>query len=452
MENQQIEYKKSFGKDVIISLVAFANSEGGKVMVGVLDNGELCGVHVGPETIQRYINEIKTSTYPQLFPSVKTIEKERHAVLLFEINEYPVKPVAYKNRYYKRVHNSNHLLSLEEIVDLQQQSLAVSFDAVTRGEQLNSLDLKLIEHFFARVNERGRVELKGDVVTNLKKLNLVRDEKITFAAHLLFGNPDTSIRIGRFKSKATIIDDIVLSGPLYPLVDEAMTHIKKHINLSYHFDGSVQRKERWQYPLEVIRELLLNSIVHRDYKYASDIIVKIFDDKIEFTNPGTLFGRLSIADLQRDDYVSSLRNRLIAEVFYLTGDIERYGTGFVRIREFLKDYPEIVFSLEEVADFFRVVLQIRDLTPQVTPQGTPQVTPQVSLEVLRLLRTLDRPLSRQEIQSKLGLQDRKHLRQKYLLPALEAGLIELAEPDKPNSPRQKYLLSQNGRMLLEEAS
>lgn len=241
-----------------------------------------------------------------------------------------------------------------------------------------------------------------------------------------------------------MVDDIVLSGPLYPLVDEAMTLIKKHINLSYHFDGSVQRKERWQYPLEVIRELLLNSIVHRDYKYASDIIVKIFDDKIEFTNPGTLFGRLSIADLQRDDYVSSLRNRLIAEVFYLTGDIERYGTGFVRIREFLKDYPEIVFSLEEVADFFRVVLQIRDLTPQVTPQ--------VSLEVLRLLRTLDRPLSRQEIQSKLGLQDRKHLRMKYLLPALEAGLIELAEPDKPNSPRQKYLLSYKGRMLLEEAS
>jgi len=304
----------------------------------------------------------------------------------------------------------------------------------------------LIEHFFARVNERGRVELKGDVVTNFKKLKLVRDEKITFAAHLLFGNPDTAIRIGRFKSKATIIDDIVLSGPLYPLVDEAMTHIKKHINLPYHFDGNVQRKERWQYPLEVIRELLLNSIVHRDYKYASDIIVKIFDDKIEFTNPGTLFGRLSIADLQRDDYVSSLRNRLIAEVFYLTGDIERYGTGFVRIREVLQDYPEIEISMEEFADFFMVVLQIRGPSTQATPQATPQAMS----EILRILRVLEKPLGRQEIQDRLGLQDRKYLRKKYLLPALEAGFIELSIPDKPNSPNQKYLLSEKGRMEREK--
>jgi ATP-dependent DNA helicase RecG len=175
---------------------------------------------------------------------------------------------------------------------------------------------------------------------------------------------------------------------------------------------------------------------------VSDIIIKIFDDRIGFTNPGTLFGSLSIDDLQRDDYVSSLRNRLLAEAFYLTGDIERYGTGFVRIREFLQEYPEIALSLQEVADFFRVVLQVRGFTPQVTPQ--------VTQEVLRLLQTLNGPLSRQEIQDKLGLQDRKHVRRKYLLPALEAGLIQLTDPDKPNSPRQKYLLSDKGRMLLAE--
>lgn len=438
MEDKKIEYKKSFG---IITLVAFANSEGGKVLVGVQDNGEVCGVHIGPETVQRYINEVKTSTYPQLFPSVQSMERDGQTILVFEISEYPVKPVAYKNRYYKRIHNSNHLLSLEEIVDLQQQSLAVSFDAVPRGEKLDSLDLKLIELFLQRINERGRLELKGDVVTSLKKLKFIRDEKITFAAHLLFGVPDTSIRIGRFKTEATIIDDIVLSGPLYPMVDEAMKYIKKHINLSYHFDGSVQRKERWQYPLEVIRELLLNSVVHRDYKNVSDIIIKIFDDKIVFTNPGLLFGKLRIADLQRNDYVSSLRNRLLAEAFYLSGDIERYGTGFVRIREVLLDYPEVEISMEEFADFFMVVLQIQETSTQATPQ--------VESEILRILRVLDKPLGRQEIQDRLGLQDRKYLREKYLLPALEAGFIELSIPDKPNSPNQKYLLSEKGQMTIE---
>jgi len=64
VESRQIEYKRSFGKEVIISLVAFANTDGGKVIVGVGDNGAACGTDVGPETVQRYLNEVKTSTYP----------------------------------------------------------------------------------------------------------------------------------------------------------------------------------------------------------------------------------------------------------------------------------------------------------------------------------------------------------------------------------------------------
>ncbi len=101
-----------------------------------------------------------------------------------------------------------------------------------------------------------------------------------------------------------------------------MTFIKKHINLSYEFDGSLERIEKWQYPLEGLRELLLNAVVHRDYKSASDVVIKIFDDRIIFTNPGTLYGDLTFKDLERNDYISSIRNKLLAKAFYLTGDIE----------------------------------------------------------------------------------------------------------------------------------
>jgi ATP-dependent DNA helicase RecG len=77
-------------------------------------------------------------------------------------------------------------------------------------------------------------------------------------------------------------------------------------------------------------ELLLNAVVHRDYKNTSDIVIKIFDDRIRISNPGRLYGNLKIDDLKRDDYVSSLRNRVLAEAFFLTGDIECYGTGFIQ--------------------------------------------------------------------------------------------------------------------------
>lgn len=142
---------------------------------GLDDSGVLCGLAVGPETVQRYLNEIKVATYPQLMPKILLEKRSGTSLLVFEISEYPVKPVAYKNRYYKRAHNSNHLLMLEEIVALQQQSLLISFDAC-----------------FAQV--------------------------------------------------ATADLDV---------------------NLSYSFDGSLERKERWQYPLEALRELLLNAVVHR---------------------------------------------------------------------------------------------------------------------------------------------------------------------------------------------
>jgi len=324
LESQRIEHEKSFGKEAIISLVAFANTNGGKLIVGIDAKGVVCGIEVEPETIQRYLNEIKVSTYPQLFPNVLFEVRDGKNIIIFEINEFPVKPVAYKGRYYKRVHNSNHTLTLEEIVDLQQQSLSVSYDAYLTPVPLKALDQRLIEQFFARVNNLGRVSLRDDLFANLLKLKLVRDGKLTIAANLLFGDPDFAIRIGRFKSESVIIDDNIVKSPLFDAVDEALTFIKKHINLAYHFDGSIQRKERWQYPIEALRELLLNAVVHRDYKNFSDIIIKIFDNRIIFTNPGRLYGGLSLADLERNDYVSSLRNRLLAEAFYLTGDIERY--------------------------------------------------------------------------------------------------------------------------------
>jgi len=238
-------------------------------------------------------------------------------------------------------------------VDLQQQSLNISYDAYPLKENLSSLDTALLEKFVKTTNSRGRINLQDDLLTNLTKLKLIQAGKPTLAGMLLFGNHGYSIHIGRFKSEDTIIDDLLIKDPLLVALDEAMIFIKKHISLSYQFDGSLKRKESWQYPLEAIRELLLNSVVHRDYKHTSDIVIKIFDDRIVFTNPGRIYGNLTIEDLERDDYVSSIRNKLLAESFYLMGDIEKYGTGFIRIRKLIGDYPGVSYSISETGDFLR---------------------------------------------------------------------------------------------------
>lgn len=355
-ESEFTEFKLSFSKEVIISLVAFANSKGGKVILGLDDSGKIKGLSIEKETLQNYLNEIKQTTYPQLFPNVEVEKVRGKSIIVFDIKEFPVQPVAYKNRYYKRVKNSNHILTLDEIVNLQQQSLNISYDSYPVNKPLSSLNIGLVEEFLEKTNSKGRINLGDDIVTNLTKLRLIKEGKPTLASVLLFGDHDYAIHIGRFKSADVIIDDLLLKQPLMEALQEAAIFIKKHINLAFEFDGELERKEKWQYPLEAIRELLLNCVVHRDYKSTSDIVIKIFDDRISFTNPGRLYGNITVADLQRDDYISSLRNKLLAEMFYLMGDIEKYGTGLIRIRRILRDIPDISLNFEEMGDFFKVDL------------------------------------------------------------------------------------------------
>lgn len=129
-----------------------------------------------------------------------------------------------------------------------------------------------------------------------------------------------------------------------------MKFIVSYISVGFTFNGSLQRKERFAYPLSALREVLLNAVVHRDYTNSSDIQIKIFDDRITIFSPGKLYGGLSMADLSTDYYHSRLRNKLIAEAFYLTKNIEKYGSGFIRIRKELEEYPEIKFTVEEIGD------------------------------------------------------------------------------------------------------
>ena len=139
------------------------------------------------------------------------------------------------------------------------------------------------------------------------------------------------VHIGRFKTPTHIIDDRQFTDTLFEVTEQAMKFIVSHISVAFEFNGTIQRKERFAYPLPALREALVNAIVHRDYTDGSDIQIKIFDNSITIFSPGSLYGGLTLDDIQSDHYPSRLRNKLIAEAFYLTSNIEKYGSGFIRI-------------------------------------------------------------------------------------------------------------------------
>jgi ATP-dependent DNA helicase RecG len=246
-ESQHTELKSSFNDEVIETLVAFANTNGGKVLVGVRNNGlPLTSFTIGEETIQKYINEIKNKTQPSIIPNVRIKNIKGTDVLEFIIPEFPVKPVAFKGRYFKRVKNSNHQLTPIEISDLSLQSLQLSWDSYPAfNSTIADIDLSKVEKFILKINTSGRFKLSGIVEDNLKKLKLINNEgKITNAALLLFSKEDISynIHLGRFKTPEMIIDDKMLRMSLFDAVEATMKFLISQIKVAFEIEGYPTRR------------------------------------------------------------------------------------------------------------------------------------------------------------------------------------------------------------------
>ncbi len=359
-ESQTIEFKSSFDRETVESLVAFANTSGGTVLIGVADDGSVKGVTVGKGTLNEWLGQVKSSTSPSIIPDLESVVVDNKTVVIIRVGEYPVKPVNTKGKYFKRIASSNHQLGLSEITDMYMQSLQLSWDAYEASkENLDVLSIAKIEEFIESVNKHGRFTLDNSPLLALEKLKLITNNHPTWAALLLFAaNPlRNHIHIGRFKTPSMIIDDRQITDTLFEAVEQSMKFIVSHISVAFSFDGSLQRTERFAYPLPALREVLLNAVVHRDYANASDIQIKIFDDRITIFSPGTLYGGLTIDDLKTDTYQSRTRNKLVAEAFYLTNNIEKYGSGYIRIRKELEAYSEIVFSVEEMGGGVLVIFR-----------------------------------------------------------------------------------------------
>jgi len=127
-EGVNLEFKSSFNNELIETLVAFANTNGGKVVVGINQKSELTGVVINSESVQNWINEIKNKTSPSLIPDVIVLETGNKTIVIFSIQEYPIKPVATRGKYFKRITNSNHLMGLTEIANEHLKTINTSWD------------------------------------------------------------------------------------------------------------------------------------------------------------------------------------------------------------------------------------------------------------------------------------------------------------------------------------
>ena len=342
-EMQCLELKESFNVESIETACAFANANGGYIVIGVDNKGQPSKHGLRIEALRDYENKISTATEPCVAVDVEKVTFQGRDVVLLKVMENPLKPVAYKGRCFLRKGSVNHQMTPTEIAECHLKSTGSSMDAViVPGAIKDDLDLEIVRRYMRKAVQEKRRDYSenDDPWSVLKKLEWVKSEsEITRAAYLLFAKcpqrkfSQATIHAGAFKADGAVIYDAHDStGNVQDQVEDALSFIKKSIRCAIVVTGKAEHDRYWEYPVEAIREALANAVCHRDYSIANDIQVKVFEDRVVITNPGQLPFDMTLEDLDNPDHSSRPRNKLIAQAFYDMHIIEHYGSGVKRMR------------------------------------------------------------------------------------------------------------------------
>ena len=357
-ESDNVEFKESFDRETAVTAGAFANTKGGTIFIGITDRGNVVGTLIGTESLREWANTISQSTEPCLIPEIEEISREGKPVVAIHIKENPLKPVSVRGRCYRRVGSSNRVMQPHEIAEMHLQSIGSSWDLLPAPKTtLVDLDLTKVADYIKKANETGRRNITPgeSPQTVLEKIGLVQDNKPTWAAILLFGKDpqrflsQATMHCGLFDSdEISVMDDRMVMGTIIEQVNDAMEFIRKNIRVAFVMTGEPERKQVWDYPVEALREAVINAICHRDYTISSAVEIRILRDSLKVWSPGRLASGITLPELFTS-HASVLRNKGIAQVLYDIGWIERWGSGIQKIRSASAEagLPEPVFQEDQ---------------------------------------------------------------------------------------------------------
>jgi len=372
-ESETVEFKKSLSelKEIIKTISAFANTKGGRIFVGVSNYGKALGVEIGKDTVERLVNQIIQNTDPKVHPRT-TVEKiDEKQIIIIKVKESSDHLVLAFGRPYRRVGKSTLQVSKDEYerIILEKHKDKLYFDSqICKEATLADIDKEKINWFLktAKAERNLNIDYSTSSVEALKRLNLLIDNKPTNTAILMFGkNPQrffiqSEIRCARFKGIKAVkpfIDMKVIDGSIYEQIDQTEKFILFNIKKAAWIEpGKIERQEKWEYPLDAIREAIINAIAHRDYNSSANVHISIFDDRIEIWNPGKLPPPLTPKNL-KEEHKSIPVNPSLANLLFFIKYIERWGTGTNDIIKWCREegLPEPIFK--EVTGGFAVVLR-----------------------------------------------------------------------------------------------
>lgn len=354
IENNVTEFKRTFVEDIKYAVVAFANTDGGTVYIGIDDNGDIRGIENIDDIMLRITNMIRDTIRPDvtMFVNMSVEEIDNKKIIVLNIQRGTARPYYLAKKgvcpegVYVRQGASSVPASETAILSMIKET---SGDRYEDARALNQeLTFKKATEYFQKKN----IDFSETQMRTLGIIN--KDSTYSNLGMLLSDQCVHTIKIAVFEgSKKTIFHDRKeITGSLLEQLEDASAYINQYNRTRSEFEG-LYRIDIRDYPAEALREALLNALVHRDYSISGSTLISIFDDRIEFLTLGGLIRGITYEDIMIG--VSALRNQHLANIFYRLRLIEAYGTGMVKIKECYTNY-EVKPKIDITDNAFKITL------------------------------------------------------------------------------------------------
>lgn len=366
-ENSYVEFKEEGvkSKDLAGEIVSFANMEGGTIIIGVSDDREILGVY-SDDIEEQIMNICRNNCIPNIIPIYQELILDSKKVVILTIPKGANKPYyTIDNKYYIRVGSTKRIASREELMRLFQASGAIHFDiSGVEGTSKKDLNMDTIRDYFLKYN---MFDLYEETEESVERILLnsdilregVADNQCTVGGILIFGKrveeilPQSGISFAHFNGydiTEELIDKKKISGTLPEIVEQALVVMRNNIKTPSNIVGAI-RQEKEIYPSVVLREALVNSLVHRNYSIiGSKIRVLMFADRIEFHSPGKLPNTVTIDKMKIG--VSYSRNPYLVKYMENLRYIDQLGRGIPMIIKNMKNLGAKEPELKEIGEEF----------------------------------------------------------------------------------------------------
>ena len=463
-ETQNIEIKAAevnCPKRLYDTLSSFSNQDGGGIIIFGIDEDNHyreCGVY-DAQDIQKKINEQCLQMEPPVRPLLTVAEKDGKIFVSAEIPgiDLSERPCYYKGMgrikgSYVRVGESDEPMTEYEIYSYEAFRKKYQDDIrIIPRAALSALDHDLLDDYMIQLKkEKPNLSILPDE-TIYELMNITHNGAATLSSVLLFCRypqaffPQLCIiamvlpgeNMGELgDSGERFMDNQRIEGNIHEMLDKSIEFIKRNMRVKTIINPETgKREDRGDYPITAIREAILNTLVHRDYSIHTEgkpIQIKMFPNRIEISNPGGIYGRISVNQLGKVQ--PDTRNPFLATAMEVLRLTENRYSGIPTIRRAMSQFGlrEPLFVNERGT--FTVILY-NNFAPASGTQLSLGVPTDREEELLRFMRT---PRTRQEIANHLGIGTIQYAMQTYIRPLIEKGQVKLTIPEHPRSQSQKY--------------